>query len=61
LTAGESPTLDLNLSSTPNALGADSSGDVLYFAQSVKFYNASGTNTVTVTPPSYASAFLYVK
>jgi hypothetical protein len=61
LTAGESPTLDLNLSSTPNALGADSSGDVLYFAQSVKFYNASGTNTVTVTPPTYASAFLYVK
>jgi hypothetical protein len=60
-TAGESPTVDLNLSATPNALGCDSSGDVLYFAQSVKFYNSSGANTVTVTPPSYASAFLYVK
>ncbi len=60
-TAGQSPTVDLNLSATPNALGYDSSGDVLYFAQSVKFYNSSGANTVTVTPPSYASAFLYVK
>jgi hypothetical protein len=60
-TAGESPTLDLNLSATPNGLGGDSSGDVLYFAQSVKFYNAIGTNTATVTPPSYASAYLYVK
>ena len=61
-TSGESPTLDVHTGTTPNSLGADSSGDVLYFASpSVHFYNSSGVNTANVTAPSYAESMLYVK
>jgi hypothetical protein len=61
-TAGESPAVDVNTGTTPNALGADSSGDLLYFAApSVHFYDSSGANNLTIVPPSTATAMLYVK